>query len=364
MCPRRKSGSPVSLSKKKLWLFRFIVLCGVGAFGLIAGEVYLRLFDRQPIVPRYVELAPYGIRKNVADVDGYMETAEFRHGFRTNSQGFRGSQEYEIPKPPGVFRIIVLGDSVALGHGVEDDETFSAKLESRLSQGHRVEVINMGVSGFGTAEELIQLRSVGLRYQPDLVILGYFPNDPYNNVVSKLFRIEDGQLVQNAKSFAPAIKVRDRLYRIPGYTFLSQHSHLLNFLRRRASAYFVKKLGEENNLSSTTSAELTSEHGVLTAQLINAISDELATSSTPLIVLDIALFRKGSTIRNLPEELIEKREGVYIVDVLDQIYGDAAVSELSYERDCHPTPLGHRLIADWLDSFIRSEFLDTQSPEE
>ncbi len=155
-------------------IFLIIITCIIV---LTIGEIYFRLFKPQSIVPRYVETSSYGIRKNIGNVRGKMITSEYKHKFNTNSQGFRGKREYSLEKPPNTNRIVVLGDSVTLGHGVEDEETFSAVLEKRLSQIKPTEVINMGVSGFGTAEELIQLRNVGLKYNPDLAILAYFPND-------------------------------------------------------------------------------------------------------------------------------------------------------------------------------------------
>jgi hypothetical protein len=87
-----------------------------------------------------------------------ISPGKWKHSFNTNSQGFRGTKEYSLKKPDNKYRIIVLGDSVTIGHGVEDDETYSAVLERELSKIKPTEVINMAVSGFGNAEELIQLR--------------------------------------------------------------------------------------------------------------------------------------------------------------------------------------------------------------
>src|SRR5574341_82819 len=197
------------------------------ACGLLVAEEALRLFAPQPIIPRYVETGPYGIRRNIAHVRGEMIVPEYRHRFATNSAGFRGIKEYAPTKPAGTYPSIVLGESVALGHGVGDEETFAALLEQDLNRNRPTEVLNLGVSGFGTAEELIQLRHVGLAYQPDLVVLAYFPNDPYNNVVSRLFNVVDGALVPDHPGFAPALYIRDRLYSLPGWSFLCQHSHLV-----------------------------------------------------------------------------------------------------------------------------------------
>lgn len=97
-----------------------------------------------------------------------------------NSLGFRDDREYAVEKVPGTFRIIVLGDSVTFGHGTLSSTTYPFLLEQRLKQWRpavKWEVWNLGVPGYNTSQELAYLREVGERYQPDLVIVGFYPND-------------------------------------------------------------------------------------------------------------------------------------------------------------------------------------------
>ena len=333
------------------------VLIGLSIFcGLLLAEMYFRLLDPQSIIPRYVETSSYGIRKNIANVRGMMNVPEYRHIFSTNSQGFRGTKEYATEKTSGVYRIIVLGDSVTLGHGVGDEETFSYILEKQLSLIRPTEVINMGVSGFGTAEELIQLRNVGLEYHPDLILLAYFPNDPYNNVVSQLFSVTDGHLNQMQQSFVPAIYVRDRLYAIPGYSFLCQHSHLVNFIRNRASGFFIERLAQQNNISSQTSPSLSAQESELTALLLNEVINEARQHQLPLVLLNIPVISKGEVIGNFPiDRLHVDPSFVHVVDVNNTVYSRYTHDELSYEKDSHPKPFTHQLIARWLAAFIEQK---------
>lgn len=332
-------------------LLSMSVLVAVGV-----GELYFRLFDPQSIIPRYVETSPYGIRKNIANVRGMMLVPEYRHGFSTNSQGFRGTTEYSVPKPTGVYRILVLGDSVTLGHGVEDEATFSSHIERQLSAHRRTEVINMGVSGFGTAEELIQLRNIGWQYDPDLVILTYFPNDPYNNVVSQLFSVTDGKLIQKKETFVPAIYIRDRLYAIPGYSFLCQNSHLVNFIRNRASGFFIGQLAQQNSISSQTSQVLSQPEEELTMLLMDEMMREVEQHRVPLLILNIPVVSKGNIISNFPGKRIrEHASNVHIMDVNDTIYSRHGLSELSYEKDSHPRPFAHELIGKEVADFIQSK---------
>jgi hypothetical protein len=95
-----------------------------------------------------------------------------------NSRGQRGPERAET-KPPGVKRVVVLGDSTSWGWGVDDDLMWTRLVERALGPG--VELINLAVPGYGTDQELWVLESVGLRYQPDVVLLGFVHNDTLYN---------------------------------------------------------------------------------------------------------------------------------------------------------------------------------------
>jgi hypothetical protein len=105
-----------------------------------------------------------------------------------NSKGLR-DREHPYEKPPGFSRILVLGDSYAWGYGVSDDEAFPSVLEKMLgSTVGRWEVINGGVSGWGTDQEFLFLEREGVKYDPDVVLLALFlMNDPFNNASSKQY---------------------------------------------------------------------------------------------------------------------------------------------------------------------------------
>ncbi len=322
---------------------------------LALAEGYFRLVDPQPIVPRYVETSSYGIRQNIPDVRGELIVPEYQHDFSTNSQGFRGTTEYALPKPPGVFRIIVLGDSATLGHGVGDRETFSFLLQEQLSLIRPTEVINMGVSGFGTAEELIQLRYVGWTYQPDAVILGYFPNDPYNNVVSRLFKLVEGQLLPDREAFVPALYVRDRLYKIPGWSFLCQHSHVVNFIRLQLSGFFQRRLGQLNGIETTIPETLTPDVALLTTALLRELAMEAERHGVPLIVLNIPTVLEGQVVANFPEHTIEPLSLRHLIHLHKEWEGRHTLQDLFYQQDAHPNRFAHRLAADCLTTYMLRE---------
>ena len=97
-----------------------------------------------------------------------------------NAQGFRSRTPTALPKPNGRFRIVTLGDSVAIGMGVADDETFSAQTERLLRQrfpGKDLDVVNLGVPGYDTRQEVGLLRRHVAELKPDLVLVGFYSND-------------------------------------------------------------------------------------------------------------------------------------------------------------------------------------------
>jgi lysophospholipase L1-like esterase len=105
---------------------------------------------------------------------------------RINSLGFRDRRDYSVAKPPGTFRILILGDSVTFGHGTLDDTTYPYLVEQRLKQWRpdvNWEVWNLGVPGYNTSQELAYLQEAGPRYDPDLVIVGFYANDLVGNVL-------------------------------------------------------------------------------------------------------------------------------------------------------------------------------------
>ena len=106
----------------------------------------------------------------------------FGHPMSINSRGLR-DREYPYEKPSNTKRILVLGDSFTWGYGVGDQDIFTEDLERRLAEADGDwEVINAGVSGWGTDQEYLFLKTEGLKYSPDIVILAfYLRNDPINN---------------------------------------------------------------------------------------------------------------------------------------------------------------------------------------
>jgi lysophospholipase L1-like esterase len=98
---------------------------------------------------------------------------------RINSLGLR-DDEFPVEKPAGEHRILCLGDSFSFALGVRFEDVYAQQLETLLSKQHpgaRFQVINAGVAGYNTRQELIQLLAQGFSFSPDLISVGFYWND-------------------------------------------------------------------------------------------------------------------------------------------------------------------------------------------
>lgn len=106
---------------------------------------------------------------------------EFGHcSLHINAAGMRKSREYAVQKPVGTVRIVGLGDSGMFGWGVQQGENYMDVLESNLNaraDGKVYETLNFGVPGYNTQLEVETLKSKGLAYKPDIVVVGWCDND-------------------------------------------------------------------------------------------------------------------------------------------------------------------------------------------
>lgn len=146
----------------------------------------------------------------------------------TNQFGFC-DRDYPLQKTPGVFRIVVVGDSFSWAGGLEGN--YSALLETmceRRDSSHKIDVINTGYPGTHTGEELAMLKKYGLQYNPDLVVLGFFVGNDFIDADPDRKRIVvNGSYVDISKS---------REHKFLGYPIVAQ-SRLLLFLEQKYRVY-------------------------------------------------------------------------------------------------------------------------------
>lgn len=227
--------------KKKRWLFNLLLLFGGSVLAILLAEAALRIvgFENQ-IFYSTDELRGFARQPGT---QGWWRM-EGEAYIRINSDGLR-DEEHSKLKPENTLRIAVLGDSYAEALQLPIEKTFWKTMERELNAcrcfgGKKVEVINFGVGGYGTAQELITLREKVWAYSPDIVILAFCPeNDVIDN--SKVlngrsdipyFYYNDGILTLD-DSFKHSLKFRIKLSPLGKiFMWIKNNSRILQLANR------------------------------------------------------------------------------------------------------------------------------------
>jgi len=173
---------------------------------------------------------------------------------------------HAVSKDQNVFRILVLGDSYVEGIQVSIEELFTRQLENLLNGSNngtvKYEVINMGVSGYGTTQELLLLKDKGFIFSPDLVILCFnLGNDIRNNYIKldqSTFDWDEAQrpYLDLTEGFAqlrlPGIKGLNKVSRRGWKYWIIDNFRIINIMHKRLIN--IEKVAQlTGNLSSAVS---------------------------------------------------------------------------------------------------------------
>ncbi len=164
--------------------------------------------------------------------DAYLGWELRPNQYDHNSHGFRG-RETTVDKPRGLRRIAVVGDSVTYGLGLKAEESYPSLLEEQLtaSGGGPLEVLNFGVPGYSSFQGYTLLKKRVLRFQPDLVIMTFSPDDVETSPV--VINI-DGQMCLFRNQLEGVGLLNNSLH---WWTF--QHSYLYRYLYKCAVLAFA-----------------------------------------------------------------------------------------------------------------------------
>jgi hypothetical protein len=218
---------------------------------LLVLEAALRTFG--PILPGNYDTGAYLVRDealghfHVRNFHGWIKAPEFTTQITISALGLRDRRQ-TYAKPPGTFRILLLGDSFLEAAQVQQWEGVAERLETLLNQdaSQPVEVINAGVAAYGTGQELLLLEQIGAQLQPDLIVLLFFVG---NDLTNNNYRLElwDGDLKLRLKPYFDLENDSRELKYIPGPP-PAPRSGFAEMMRRSSVLYNVVETGVYNKL--------------------------------------------------------------------------------------------------------------------
>ena len=363
--------------------FSLALCAAVGEIVLrIAWHGYYEKFDPDRPFGEYDFHPTRGLMpgRNVEEFDWNREYQIWK---RHNSMGFRGP-EFDVKKTPGVTRMMVLGDSMTYGIGVEYEETFCARLDA---MDPKLQVIDTGVPGYhGGHELLLEQEWIG-KLQPDVVMVAYFWNDlwgawshghPERRGFAH-FELENGKLVFIPPDPAtPHNRQFDRLWhkyeqrKQRYHSFFTADSYLYRFLsdRFKVLGYAIRDWrGELTQVES--GGELDPKEEEKAWQLSYAllrkqreVAEAHGAKFVILVVPDQVQVEPDVKVLAIPPVLwhiqdhvdrFAKAEGIPVIDPLEtmrEIY--KRDGEPQYFRiDRHWNRVGHQHMADVLDVELR-----------
>lgn len=298
---------------------------------------------------------------------------------RINSAGFR-DDEYSMAKPAGTTRIAVLGDSVMFGYKLDQTEIFSELLEERYRERDSpVEVLNLGISGYGTFQEVATLEAVGLAFHPDLVVVGYCINDIYAGspalfVAERADRI--GFLLRSRVARMFITKVDHLLARRyvrkmnEPDAFLESHAAHISDIGAHDPA---RKLMEEVERSSSEldrlhysvafyASEAHVGHLRFSLEWLRKLSQQ---HGFKVLVMAIPFLDEDESTRGLYgsiEGLVKheaSRLGFDVLTLRDAFWNVGLPTMRLTENDAiHPNASGHRMMADHLFRYLEERYKD------
>jgi hypothetical protein len=238
------------------------------------------------------------------------------------------------------FRVVTLGDSFTMAEQVHLNETYGKVLErALLNDGVDAEVINLGVSGYGTKQSFSFFKMKGETYAPDVVVYAFTTNDLTDNLQQKYVVVAGERL---SASYA-----QDDLWFVRLKVFAYRHSALLRTLYRSLPSptildeedYYVRNGGDPawEALRSTlfTMKTYYDERDIVFVVMYNTPHQRLVSG------LDGADFDRV-LLRELTWDL-----GIPFVDPTDALFEEDA-SQFYFAQDKHWNVLGHEFIGNYL----------------
>ncbi|MBI3942250.1 MAG: SGNH/GDSL hydrolase family protein [Chloroflexi bacterium] len=313
---------------------------------------------------------------------------EYLNQIEINGKGLRG-REFAYEKGDQVQRALVLGDSFTAALEVPLPDSYVQVLEDMLNKntdGKRFEVINAGVSGYSTTNELLYWRFDGYKYHPDLVVLQVYYNDISENsyilrdrVANNwpYFILDGNQLVLNNFPGKESTGIGLGLWRLLPYRLLNIFNNDIRVWRRFSP--FNPLVSWWKNDPHPSNMALTSpytpevkEAWQLTEGLILQLNQEVKATGSEFVVMVVPMQQQIESCsaqlhrqtwpqyqwdfdkldKDLCPFLQEHRIACLSLLPYLRAYAAEHPEPLYYKQDLHLSPNGQRLVGQKLFEFL------------
>lgn len=363
---KRVRSSSISTSEtiraRALPFGRVLGILATIVYAIVFAELFLRVLAPQPLTPRYVTRAPWGVRMNVPNSVYHQHSTEMNVEIRINSQGMRADRVFPLVKPPRTCRIALFGDSYFVGYEVNLEDSFAARLQALLrDKGFNAEVLNFAVSGFGQAEMLRTMKAQGLAFHPDVALIEWHSSDLDDNIRSGLYRLTPNGLEDTGAIYAPATKVTDFLQSQAVYRWLVENSHLYSALRERLASLVKHALADMRRGKAAPVATGERRASALDIALLKATIGAAEDAKARALVVDIPDFPSRtsfiSNFKYLPQDWIAS--GPFVSPIGAFNAAARPYLKLYFEHGMgHLTPTGNALLASTVaDRLVRDDSL-------
>ena len=326
--------------------------------GIIA-ECAIRLLGIAPSISgQYshftrTQFLPFG-PKPLSHLTGRGGTGEFDYDLKHNSFGLR-DDEHTLKKPKGVFRILGLGDSFTYGVGASFEKTYLYLLEQRLNaragMHPPVEIIKAGVPRYFPEVERMLLENLGKKFDPDLVVVGFLPND----VIDTYLGLD--AVTVDRSGF---LLTREAAELGPVGIVLYKYCHLCRLVLSRYVAWRIgKSYGPQWADVYSQAGFHQGDWGKVEDEYQKILSIAKGIGAN-LLILHIPQRGPWIAMHSYPPRRLEKwarERGVHFLDVLPAMKRAAEAQPLYYPKDGHCTPEGYALIANELLKYLNEKQL-------
>jgi len=297
---------------------------------------------------------------------------EVIYNITTNDEGFRDKNHIENNLLNNT-RIFLVGDSYTAGAELSLDKIFASLLEKRL--GSDYEIFNLGISAYGTDQELLTMKRYLPIYNPDYVIVVIAPNDMRESYKKRLFYIDDeGNLIYNKNNKAYNLNLWKKIV-----LKLSEKSELFNVIQLNlglrygtfnyyfddiTEGVFLSEGGGDHELFLIEESQERKDAIILFKRLLIEMDNVSKENNSTLILvnLPIKLQFDGSLNDSIHDQYkvsdiileVSKEKGIYYLDLYPLLQNKDDPLEYYIDEEYHLDEDGHKLVSEEIFRFLKN----------